>query len=229
MEDLLQSLVANNICLLTDGTASEQSIALKVSRDSIDSIPGYSVLTEKRRSTIFLQPNIECFRLTWDKITDKVLDGLEWDHDIVAGGIVLATLLCPSISGEIHDTSNSHTVEEWQSSDLDLYIYGLGPEEANETIRHVASVYQNNLPQGIPFLVVRNSQTITLYSKWPYRHVQIVLKLVSTLVDVLLNFDLDICSVGYNGQQVFMLLRFIWTIESQAQDTLLSVHLTDFH
>ncbi len=56
-----------------------------------------------------------------------------------------------------------------------------------------------------------------------------MLKLVSTLVDVLLNFDLDICSVGYNGQQVFMLLRFIQAIESQAQDTLLSIHLTDFH
>ncbi len=164
MEDLLQSLVANNICLLTDGTASQQSIALKVSHNSINSISGYLVLTEKRRSTVFLQPNIEYF-LTWDKITDKVLDGLEWDHGIVAGSIVLTTLLCPSILGEIHDTLNSHTVEEWQSLDLDLYISGLGLEEANEKIRHVASVYQKNLSQGFPFLVVQNSQTIMLYSK----------------------------------------------------------------
>ncbi|KAK0187055.1 hypothetical protein F5146DRAFT_1141915 [Armillaria mellea] len=142
MEDLQQSLFADEICLLTDGTtADEQSIALKVSRSPINSIPGYLVLTERRKSVVFLQPNIQRFRSTWDEITDKVLDGLDWDHIMVAGGMVLATLLCPSIPSEIHDTSNAHTVEEWKSSDLDLYIYGLGLEEANKKIRHVASVY----------------------------------------------------------------------------------------
>ncbi|KAK0440675.1 uncharacterized protein EV420DRAFT_1485883 [Desarmillaria tabescens] len=181
IEELSQCLIAEEICLLTD-TAAEQSIALQVTRSSIDSIPGYS-------------------------ITNNVLDGLQWDHVIVAGGIVLGTLLCPSIASEIRDTATANTIEEWQSSDLDVYIYGLGPEEANEKIRHISSVYQRNLPPGFPFLVVRNSQTVTLYSKWPRRHVQIILKLVLTPVDVLLNFDLDICSVGYNGEQVFMLPR----------------------
>jgi hypothetical protein len=114
-------------------------------------------------------------------MTDGLLHGLNWSNVFVAGGIVLGALLTPAVSG-------ANRPEEWQSSDIDIYIYGLDPTLANKKIEAIAATYQKNLPPGSPFLVVRNSQTITIYSEWPKRRVQIVLKLVKSPREVLLNF-----------------------------------------
>ena len=62
---------------------------------------------------------------------------------------------------------------------------------------------------------MRNSQTITLYSRYPLRRVQIVLKLVSSPREVLLNFDLDVVAAAFDGQQVWMLPRFVRALESK--------------
>nr|GAT47528.1 predicted protein [Mycena chlorophos] len=97
----------------------------------------------------------------------------------VAGRLILATLL-------VEDRN------KWVSSDIDLYIDGTA---ATAKIQHIFGVYKRNLPKGAPKpLVVRNSQTITFYSQYPTRRLQIVFKLVKSPKDVLLNFDLDICA-----------------------------------
>jgi hypothetical protein len=95
-----------------------------------------------------------------------------------------------------------------------LYIYGLDVVSANAKIHHIAETYKKNLPKGAPFLIVRNSQTITLYSAWPHRRVQIVLKLVKDPLEVLLNFNLDICAIGYDGIRPWLLPRCIRALES---------------
>jgi hypothetical protein len=63
-------------------------------------------------------------------------------------------------------------------------------------------------------LAVRNSKTITFYADYPMRRIQIVLKLAKTPRDVLLNFDLDICAMGWDGSNVWMLPRAARAIES---------------
>jgi hypothetical protein len=157
------------------------ALALKVHRCPVSSLSGYTVLNAKRAENIFIQPSNEAFKRRWDSMTDGLLHGLNWSNVFVAGGIVLGALLTPAVSG-------ANRPEEWQSSDIDIYIYGLDPTLANKKIEAIAATYQKNLPPGSPFLVVRNSQTITIYSEWPKRRVQIVLKLVKSPREVLLNF-----------------------------------------
>lgn len=173
------------------------------------SLPGFKVLDGRRPPTIRIQPSVELFAKTFETMTGGLLKGLDWDHVFVAGGIVLGALLCT----EGKDTTN--TPEQWKNSDVDLYICGLGPVEANEKIEHIFSVFKSNLPQDAPVLVVRNSKTITFFSKYPLRRIQIVLKLVESPKDVLLNFDLDICAIGWDGEEVWMLPRAARALQSK--------------
>lgn len=188
--------------------AGGATIALKVNRCPVSSLPGYTVLAAKRATNIFVQPSTEAFKKRWESMTGGLLHGLNWDNVFVAGGIILGAILTPEVS-------DANRPEEWVSSDVDMYIYGLSPTLANKKIEHIAATYQQNLPPGSPFLVVRNSQTITLYSEWPRRRVQIVLKLVKTPREVLLNFDLDICGCGWDGTEAYLLPRCARTLESR--------------
>ncbi|KAJ6547310.1 hypothetical protein B0H19DRAFT_260972 [Mycena capillaripes] len=188
--------------------ATGATIALKIHRCPAASLPGYTVLDGKRVENIFIQPSNVAFKQRWDSMTEGLLDGLNWSNIFVAGGIVLGTLLTPVVSG-------ANTPSEWQSSDIDMYIFGLNhPTHAQAKIEHIAETYRKNLPPGSPFLVVRNSQTITLYSEWPKRRVQLVLKLVKSPREVLLNFDLDICACGWDGSEVYLLPRCARTLET---------------
>ncbi|KAJ4464596.1 hypothetical protein C8R41DRAFT_859730 [Lentinula lateritia] len=204
---------------ITSPNDSSYIHALKISRFPIDALPGYSVLADKRPPTIFVQPSSSDFKGRFDCMSGGLLAGLDWNNVFVAGGLVLGALLTPDIppTATVPALERLYLNEppEWISSDIDLYIYGLDVESANEKIKHIADVYQSNLGSAdAPFLVVRNSQTITLYSEWPKRRVQIVLKLVKTPREVLLNFDLDICAAGWDGKEVWMLPRFVRALET---------------
>ena len=52
---------------------------------------------------------------------------------------------------------------------------------------------------------MKNAKTINLIPSYPHRRVQIVLKLLPSPTDVLLNFDLDACAIGFDGSRVLML------------------------
>jgi hypothetical protein len=148
-------------------------------------------------------------------MTDNLLNGLEWSNVFVAGGTSFGALVTPALPADHVDAKNVQKQEEWLESDIDLYIYGLGPDQANEKIKHIAEVYKKNLPSDAPFLVVRNSQTITFYSRYPLKRLQIVLKLIDSPRDVLLNFDLDICAVGFDGTEAWILPRCARALESK--------------
>ncbi|KAJ3752869.1 hypothetical protein EV360DRAFT_88328 [Lentinula raphanica] len=205
--------------LIPSPTVSDCVIALKITRLPIDKVPGYTVLADRRSSMIFVQPSASKFRGRFDGMSGGLLAGLDWNNVFIAGGLVLGALLTPDVPPTVtHGASERASLEqpsEWISSDIDLYIYGLDVEAANQKIKHIIEVYQENLGSAdAPFLVVRNSQTLTLYSEWPKRRVQIVLKLAKSPREVLLNFDLDICAVGWDGKQVWMLPRFVRALET---------------
>ncbi len=198
-------------------TVMPYNIAIKVTRSDVSSLPGFTVLGEKRKSAVYLQPTIQAFKYCWDIMTDNVLRGLNWDNVFVAGGLVFGALLTPQVPDAHTDYTDVSKAEEWIASDIDLYIYGLNVKQANDKIQHIEEVYKSNLLAGSPFLVVRNSQTITFYSAWPKKRVQIVLKLVNSPREVLLNFDLDVCAAGYDGENVWMLPRFVRAMESKSR------------
>ncbi|KAJ6493336.1 hypothetical protein C8R45DRAFT_989494 [Mycena sanguinolenta] len=166
--------------------------------------PGYNILDATRSLTVDIQPSVAAFRRTFDRMSDGLLKNLNWNNIIVAGGIVLGVLL--SVGGAAE--------EEWAASDIDIYIYGLTPAQANKKISELFATFKANLPKGSPVLIVRNSKTITFFSKYPLRRIQIVLKLVKSPRAVLLNFDLDICAMCWDGSEFWMLPRAARALET---------------
>lgn len=99
--------------------------------------------------------------------------------------------------------------------DIDLYLYGMSAEDANTKVEHVYDTWVRNLPSNAKdHLVVKNAKTITLLPAYPHRRIQIVLKLLPSPTDILLNFDLDACAVGFDGSQVRMLPRSVRALET---------------
>lgn len=102
------------------------------------------------------------------------------------------------------------------SSDLDLYIYGLNPTQANTKMVHIYSVWSTNVgaPSVTAGMCIRNSKTVNFLGCFPQRRIQIVLKIVATPAEVLLNFDLDPCAIGFDGTRVVMLPRAARALET---------------
>ncbi|KAJ7186758.1 hypothetical protein C8R46DRAFT_1184623 [Mycena filopes] len=174
-----------------------------------DSLPGYEVIYAAREAQITIQPSVKAFKRTFEHVSDGLLKNLNWNNIFVAGGIILGTLLSvDSPDGQ------PRTDSRWGSSDIDLYIYGLSAGEANQKVDHIFKTFCANLPPGTPRLVVRNCSTITFYARYPLRRIQIVLKLVESPKTVLLNFDLDICAMGWDGHTVWMLPRAARALET---------------
>ncbi|KAJ7165237.1 hypothetical protein C8R46DRAFT_900610 [Mycena filopes] len=171
----------------------------------LDSLPGFNVLDQHREEQLRIQPSTDAYKKTFEIMSHGLLQNIDWQNIMVAGGIVLGTLIT---------VGHSARATRWISSDIDLYIYGLSPTDANRRIHHIFDVVRSNLPQHMRTLVVRNSKTVTIYAEYPLRRIQIVLKLAKTPRDVLLNFDLDICAMGWDGNEVWMLPRAARAIES---------------
>ncbi|KAJ7512442.1 hypothetical protein B0H11DRAFT_1951216 [Mycena galericulata] len=174
-----------------------------------DSIPGYEVLCEAREPHIRIQPSADAFKRTFERMSDGLLKNLDWNNLFVAGGIILGTLL----SVDAPD-GQPHCDPRWASSDIDMYVYGLSPSEANQKVKHLFETFHANLPPGTPTLVVRNCTTITFYARYPLRRIQIVLKLTESPKSVLLNFDLDACAMGWDGATLWMLPRAARALET---------------
>ncbi len=167
---------------------------------------GLELFNTKRPHKLSIQRNTAGFIATFKRITHNILDGLNWANVFVAGGIVLTTLLHldPTRDGE----------PEIQDGDIDLYIYGLDVHSANSKLREIYDVWCRNLPVNAEKLVVRNLKTVTLISRYPSRRIQIILRLNKSPTSVLLNFDLDPCAVGFDGEEVWLLPRCARALET---------------
>lgn len=168
---------------------------------------GFEVLDYKRSKQLSINRDSSTYIQVFDRITNGILRGLDWTNVMLAGGMALTTLL--------HVDPEKDNDRSIQDPDLDLYVYGVGPEEANAKVEQIHDTWASNLPQTEEGnLVVKNAKTINLISSYPNRRIQIVLKLLPTPTDVLLNFDLDACAIGFDGSQVLMLPRCARAIET---------------
>lgn len=186
-------------------TTSSSALAPRIMHR--DNYAGYTLLDELRAPSVILQPSVDAFRTAFTKISGGLLAGLDWKNVFIAGGIVLSSLL----------SVNERDAEKYASSDIDVYIWGLNPIEANKKVERLFDIWKSNLPEHAKSktLVVRNSRTITFFSEYPIKRVQIVLKLVKNPKEVLLNFDLDVCAMGYDGSNLLMLPRAARSLESE--------------
>ena len=165
------------------------------------------VLDELRPSALPLHVSNKFFAATFALITNNILSGLVWENFVVAGGMVLTTLL------QVNPARDPE--KRVRDVDLDLYIYGLSSAEAEKKAFEIEEVWKKNLPHdNSQILVTKNHKTITIIPGYPNRRLQIFLKVLPNLTEILLNFDLDICALAFNGSNVLMLPRCARAIET---------------
>ncbi|PWW79756.1 hypothetical protein C7212DRAFT_355530 [Tuber magnatum] len=164
----------------------------------------FTCFDELRAREIEFQPSSKKFAQTFKRLTNGVLEGLDWNNVVICGGMVLATMRCLS------EEDSKACID----SDIDLWIYGLNPEEANKKIREIYNVWWRNLGPERKIMVMKNAKTLTLVSNYPERRIQIILKMAKSEVEVLLGFDLDPCAMCWNGKEVRMLPRCARALET---------------
>lgn len=168
---------------------------------------GFEFLDAFRERVMHITPDDASFIRTFERITKGVLKGLDWSNILVAGGMALTTL--------VHIDPSRDDECDVCDCDIDLYLYGLTPDEANRKIEAIYDVWSKNLPAtNQQKLVVKNAKTINLLPSYPNRRIQIILKLLPSPTQILLNFDLDACAIGFDGSRALMLPRFARAIET---------------
>eukprot|EP00697_Spironema_sp_BW2_P015776 gnl/Spiro4/6750_TR3486_c0_g1_i1.p1 gnl/Spiro4/6750_TR3486_c0_g1~~gnl/Spiro4/6750_TR3486_c0_g1_i1.p1 ORF type:complete len:1979 (+),score=693.93 gnl/Spiro4/6750_TR3486_c0_g1_i1:115-5937(+) len=156
------------------------------------------------------------FRNNLDIFTESQFKKLNWDHIFMAGGSVLAALMpIPPPYNESDQTRRKYYHEvSYRSSDVDLFIYGLDEEAANKKLMEVYFAICEAIPFK-PAIAFRSEHAVTIVSEFPYRHIQIILRLYKSPAEILMGFDVDSCSVGYDGTNVWMTPRCHCALVSQ--------------
>eukprot|EP01090_Pellita_catalonica_P000570 TRINITY_DN10390_c0_g1_i2.p1 TRINITY_DN10390_c0_g1~~TRINITY_DN10390_c0_g1_i2.p1 ORF type:complete len:665 (-),score=119.73 TRINITY_DN10390_c0_g1_i2:35-2029(-) len=134
------------------------------------------------------------FEKNFDEFTGGMFKGMDWSNVIVAGGAVLANVL-----------GRESIQSKYKDSDIDMFVYGLTDEEANEKLKHIHSVVTKNAKGDGG--VIRTRRTVTLLNTYPYRHAQVILKIYKSPAEILLGFDVDCCCFGYDGKKVWAMER----------------------
>ncbi|CAD6887036.1 unnamed protein product [Tilletia controversa] len=184
-------------------TETSSSSTIRFRRPDKADLPGLLLLDQYRKNVVEIN-TLSTFQSRFDSMTFEVLKGLDWRNVLVAGGISLAALT----------SVTDQEAQKSESSDVDLYLYGLTVDQANAKLQEIEKVFVSNLPldnntgKPIEYAVLRNAQTITFVPGiYPYRRIQVVLKLCPNPMAILLNFDLDQVAIGYTGDEVWMLPR----------------------
>ncbi|KAL8932077.1 MAG: hypothetical protein Q9216_006972 [Gyalolechia sp. 2 TL-2023] len=174
---------------------------------------GFEFLDQKRKPLLQIQGTHASFIKTFDRVTQGILKGLDWSHVFVAGGMVLNTLL--------HIDPSRDLERDVDDCDINLYLYDLTPEEANRKIKEVYQVWVTNnganganIAVNSEHIVIKYAKAINFVPTFPSRRIQIILKLLPSPLDILLNINLDACAIGFNGSRVLMLPRCARAIET---------------
>jgi len=150
------------------------------------------------------------FQNNFDTFTEGMLRNLNWDNVFAAGGSILAALLpLPEKAAASRQTKRLYYHHEaYKGSDIDLFFYGLDEKQANEKLKEIYFLICDAFPDPtMQPVCFRTSHAVTIVSKFPYRHVQVVLRLYKSPAEVLVGFDVDSCSVGFDGSSVWMTPR----------------------
>ncbi|KDQ28734.1 hypothetical protein PLEOSDRAFT_49989 [Pleurotus ostreatus PC15] len=151
---------------------------------------------------------LEDFKKNWAVFTEGSLSALPlgkhgWDNVVAAGGSVLACVA--PVPDEAKTSKRNmrkwyHT-EKYPTSDVDLFLYGLTAEQAEVRINEIYEAVRDSVPWDVT--CVRTKHTVSIHSQYPYRSVQIVLRLYSSPAEILAGFDIDAPCVAYDGQTLW--------------------------
>ncbi|KAI0683269.1 hypothetical protein BC835DRAFT_758930, partial [Cytidiella melzeri] len=160
----------------------------------------------KRRSegSPSMVQNMDEFKKNWAVFTEGSLSQLtDWSNIIAAGGAVQACLApLPEGATESKRALRKHFHSHaYPASDVDLFLYGLTPEQAELKINTIYTAVRDVIPWEVA--CIRTKHTVSIHSQYPYRPVQIVLRLYQSPAEVLAGFDVDAPCCAYDGERAW--------------------------
>ena len=164
--------------------------------------------------------SLDDFKKNWAVFTEGSLSQLfDWSNVIVAGGSVQA---CLAPLPEKAKTSKRALRKYFHSnafpaSDVDLFLYGLTPEQAEVKINAIYEAVRDSIPWDVT--CIRTKHTVSIHSQYPYRAVQIVLRLYQSPAEVLAGFDVDAPCCAFDGERVWANPRAIVAAMRQCNTT----------
>uniref|UniRef100_A0A8H8CM48 Uncharacterized protein n=1 Tax=Psilocybe cubensis TaxID=181762 RepID=A0A8H8CM48_PSICU len=143
-----------------------------------------------------------------------------WNNVVVAGGSILACLGAQPDDMDNVALNTLFNSNAYKSSDVDVFLYGLTPLAAK---RRMLEIY-DDIRAAIPHrsICIRKANTITIYTAWPHRPVQIILRLYASPAEILAGFDIDSSCMLYNGDRVWLNCRALASLIRQCNTVDLS-------
>ncbi|KAF8654880.1 hypothetical protein AX16_003341 [Volvariella volvacea WC 439] len=148
--------------------------------------------------------DLEEFKRNWTIFTEGSLSQLtDWSNVVAAGGSVqacLAPLTDEQKASKRAIRKHYHSVA-YPSSDVDLFLWGLTPAQAEEKIKQIYAAVRDSVTWDVT--CVRTKHTVSIHSQYPCRSIQIVLRLYSSPAEILAGFDVDAPCFAYDGTRVW--------------------------
>ncbi|PPR01075.1 hypothetical protein CVT24_000396 [Panaeolus cyanescens] len=148
--------------------------------------------------------DLEEFKKNWAIFSEGSLSQLiDWNNVVAAGGSVLACLtpLDPEVSKSKRNIRKHYHSAAYPTSDVDLFLWGLTPEQAEKKIVQIYEAVRDSVPWDVT--CIRTKHTVSIHCQYPYRSVQIVLRLYQSPAEILAGFDIDAPCCAYDGQRVW--------------------------
>ncbi|KIK54450.1 hypothetical protein GYMLUDRAFT_63236 [Collybiopsis luxurians FD-317 M1] len=161
-------------------------------------------------------PSLEEFQKNWAVFSEGSLSQLaDWNNVIAAGGSVLACLMPLPEEAKVSKRAmrKYYHASAYPTSDVDLFLWGLNPEQAEAKIIKIYEAVRDSVPWDVT--CVRTKHTVSIHSQYPYRSVQIVLRLYSSPAEILAGFDIDAPCCAYDGSHVWANPRAITALMRQ--------------
>ncbi|KAK2775823.1 hypothetical protein FQN52_007078 [Onygenales sp. PD_12] len=180
-----------------------------------------SLIPELRRKNAVpaVVPSIDEFKDNFRLFSESSLVDLDWSNVVVAGSAVTTCLLpVPKVFRSSKKAQSFNGRDYYHdkiapSSDVDLFLYGLDEEQAIEKIKQIEKCIRDSILDEVS--VVRTKNALTIVSKYPTRHVQIVLRLYKSVSEILTGFDVDCACTAFDGSQVWASPRAIAAFVTQ--------------
>lgn len=178
---------------LADVFAADKAIRLTQARkieDATSKDAKYVFPIKDRRLTgaAAMAESMDQFRASFNIFTEGALSQFtpaHWNNVVVAGGAVLASLLpLPAHAQGSKRAIRKYFHEEiYSTSDIDLFLYDLTPEQAEKKAIQIYEAVRDAVPWDT--VCVRSKHAISIHSQYPYRPLQIILRLYKSPAEIL--------------------------------------------
>ncbi|KAI0367118.1 ankyrin [Pilatotrama ljubarskyi] len=148
--------------------------------------------------------SLDEFKRNWAIFSEGSLSQLvDWSNVVAAGGSVQACLMpLPDSAKKSKRAMRKYFHSEaFPTSDVDLFLYGLTPEQGEVKMQTIYEAVRDSVPWDVT--CVRTKHTVSIHSQYPYRSVQIVLRLYASPAEILAGFDVDAPCCLYDGERVW--------------------------